>query len=257
MKSNKLGIALSGGGARGIVHIGVLQALEELAIAPNCISGASAGAIAGFLYAAGLSPMEMLSFVEEVSLLKTFRFGLPTKGLADLGYLRGELERLVPHRTFEELEKKLFISIANLNTGLAEIVHSGKVIDYVIASSSIPLIFKPSLINGVTYVDGGLLNNLPVAPLQRECDHIIGVNVLPITEVPNNHVDGLLSIGIRCFEVSIRANIRENLQKCDVVIEPQEVTNYNIFNIRKAKELFEIGYRETMKNKAALLSLVK
>lgn len=240
-----------------MVHVGVLQALEEMGKAPDCLSGASAGSIAGFLYAAGLNPMEILEFVEEVSLLKTLRFGLPNKGLADLSYLRDELKKRVPHRTFEELPKELFISIANLNEGKAEIVHSGKVIDYVIASSSIPLIFKPVVINGVTYVDGGLLNNLPVAPLRKQCHKVIGVNVLPIVDVPNDQVDSILSIGIRCFEVSIRANIRENLQHCDLVIEPSQVSKYNLFNTRKARELFDLGYQETMLKKNEIETLLE
>lgn len=257
MADFRLGIALSGGGARGAAHIGVLQALEELEISPECISGTSAGSIVGLLYSAGLKPLEILSFVEEVSLLKTLRLGLPTKGLADLTYLKDQLTGMIPQRNFSELQKSFFVAVANLNTGKSEIISSGPVIDYVIASSSIPLIFKPSVINGNTYVDGGLLNNLPTAPLVERCERILGVNVLPISEVENKHVDSLIGIGIRCFEVSIRSNILDNKEDCDLVIEPPRIAKYNIFNTRKARELFELGYQATMDKKDEIGKLLE
>jgi NTE family protein len=257
MANFKLGIALSGGGARGVAHIGVLQALEEMGVFPDCVAGTSAGSIVGLLYAAGMKPLEILRFVEEISLLKTLRLGLPTRGLADLSYLKDRLGKLIAQRHFSELEKKFFVSVANLNRGKAEIIEEGEVIDYVVASSSIPLIFKPSVINGNTYVDGGLLNNLPAGPLRERCECVIGVNVLPIGEVENKKVDGILGIGVRCFEVSIRSNILNNMEYCDLVIEPPKITQFNIFNIRKAKQLFEVGYQETMSQKEALFELLK
>ncbi len=247
MKKHKLGIALSGGGARGIAHLGVLQALEDHGYEIDCLSGTSAGAIVSLLYSAGKSPGEILSFVEEMSLLKTLRLGFPNKGLADLAYLKTKLEELIPQRTFEELNKKMFVAVANLNAGKGEIIHSGPVIDYVIASASIPMIFKPVILNDVTYVDGGLFNNLPVEPLIKHCEYIIGVNVLPVKEMTKKQITGMISIGARCFELVIRSNIISNQRHCDLIIEPQNITKFNLFNLGKAKDLFDEGYQEAVK----------
>lgn len=105
----KIGISLSGGGARGIAHIGVLEALLENGIQPEVIAGTSAGSIVGALYAAGKTPEEMLDFVKDSSILRIFRVGLPNKGLASLSYLRERLEEAIPEDNFESLQKHLFI----------------------------------------------------------------------------------------------------------------------------------------------------
>ncbi|MEL6805111.1 MAG: patatin-like phospholipase family protein, partial [Bacteroidota bacterium] len=87
----KIGLSLSGGGARCAAHIGVLQALEEADLKPIQLVGVSSGAIVGALYAAGKKPAEILDFVKQASLFKLFGFGLPTKGLATLNYLNKKL----------------------------------------------------------------------------------------------------------------------------------------------------------------------
>ncbi|MCO6491230.1 MAG: patatin-like phospholipase family protein, partial [Phaeodactylibacter sp.] len=84
----RIGIALSGGGARGIAHIGVLQALEDQGIFPEVLSGASAGAIVGALYASGKRPAEIMEFVRKASFFKMFKVSLPYAGLTKLTYLR-------------------------------------------------------------------------------------------------------------------------------------------------------------------------
>ena len=111
----RIGLALSGGGARGIAHIGVLQALEEQGIFPEVISGASAGAIVGALYAAGKTPEEIMEFVRKASFFKMFKVAIPFSGLTKLTYLRDKLAESIPEDRFEALEKKLFVAIANLN----------------------------------------------------------------------------------------------------------------------------------------------
>lgn len=243
----KIGISLSGGGARGIAHIGVLKALEENGIYPDVIAGASAGAIIGALYAAGKTPDEMLDFVGQSSILKIFRIALPNKGLASLDYLRERLVEVIPEDDFASLKKDLYIAVTNLMTGKIEIINKGLLHETVMASSAIPLVFKPIEMNGNLYVDGGLLNNLPTKPLQRHVDAIIGVNVMPIVAVDDKAVNGMLGVAARAFEMSIWANMRSNLRRCHVVIETTEVHKYNIFHFNRHQEIYDIGYQAAMK----------
>jgi NTE family protein len=246
MDKPRIGIALSGGGARGIAHIGVLQALIENGIYPESVSGASAGAIVGALYAAGKSPQEMLQFVKDSSLLKLFKVGLPLNGLAKLTYVRDQLKTYIPGDDFAQLQRRLFVAIANLNTGECEMRHEGVLSEVVMASCSIPLVFKPVEINGNWYVDGGLLNNMPVAPLLPHSDILIGVNVIPHVKTASKNVQNIIGIATRCFELSILSNTNASIQMCQVVIEPRRVQAYNIFQFNQYKKLFDIGYQAAL-----------
>ena len=242
----KIGITLSGGGARGIAHIGVLDALLENGIEPGIISGTSAGSIVGALYAAGKTPSEMLDFVKDSSMLKIFRVALPSKGLASLKYLHERLHEAIPEDSFESLEKPLFIAITNLLSGKLEVRSSGELYKVVMASSAIPLVFQPIEIGKGLYVDGGTLANLPVSPIKRLCDAVIGVNVMPHEPVGEKEVNSMVGIATRCFEMAIWANSRLDQRRCDVIIEPSKVRDYNMFHFNKEKELYEIGYVATM-----------
>ena len=253
----RIGLALSGGGARGIAHIGVLQALEDQGIFPEVISGASAGAIVGALYAAGKRPGEIMEFVRKASFFKMFKVAIPFSGLTKLTYLRDKLAEIIPEDRFESLEKQLFVAIANLNTGECEMRSSGPLFDVVTASSSIPLLFQPVEIDGQLYVDGGLLDNMPVGPLKEICDITIAVNVMPHVEVSGKAVQNVLGIAQRCFDLSVLANSRPSMELCDLLIEPKEVHRFNIFQLNRYEPLFDIGYKAAMERMGALRELVE
>ena len=154
--------------------------------------------------------------------------------------------KYIEEDSFEALPKKLFVAVSNLNSGKLEIRESGILWDVVVASSSIPLVFQPVEIDGKMYVDGGLLNNMPVEPLVESADFIIGVNVMPHMIVTKKAVQSMIGVATRCFELSILANTKPNVPLCDVFIEPLNVRAFNIFQINKYKELFEIGYEAAM-----------
>lgn len=253
----RIGIALSGGGARGIAHVGVLQALHEHNIYPEVVAGASAGAIVGGLYAAGHSPETIMEFVKDSSLLRLFKVGLPIGGVAKLTYLKERLAAYIPEDSFESLKHRLFVAITNLNTGECEIRSSGVLYDVIMASCSIPLVFKPVEIEGQIYVDGGVLNNLPVAPLAPYSDLRIGVNVIPHVKTSNKNIQSLMGIANRCFELSILANTRPNLNLCDMLIEPRRVHGFNIFQFNQSERLFEIGYRAAQDRIPELQALIQ
>ncbi len=253
----RIGLVLSGGGARGIAHLGVLRALHEAGIYPEEVAGTSAGAIAGALYCSGLSPDRMLDFVRDATVLKFLKVTVPYAGLTKLTYLQSRLAAFIDEDSFEGLQRKLHVVVTNLNKGRWEVFDSGPLFRAVLASSAIPLIFKPIEIEGELFVDGGLLNNLPVHPLvKRELDLIIGVNVMPLVEAPPRSVQSALGIATRCFDLSIQANARHSRELCDLLIEPRRLNAYHIFHLNKYEDLEEIGYRaaqESMDQLEALL----
>ncbi len=243
----KVGIALSGGGARGIVHIGALQALKENEIIPDLLAGTSAGSLAGAFYASGASTEKMMDFVKDNSLLKLFSFSWAKGGITDLSNLRKKLTQYLDVSTFEELAIPLTVAISNLNTGKVEYVSEGPLLDVITASCSIPVIFKPLKINGSQYVDGGLLANAPVKPLIRKSDFIIGINLVPRVDVPDEELSSILQVAQRCFDLAALNNIKPQLELCDMVIEPKNLKHYDRFNVNQMDELYLMGYDETMK----------
>lgn len=244
MNSLKIGISLSGGGARGAAHIGVLQALNENSIYPSMVSGSSAGALIGALYCSGLQPLEILELCKNHSFFKIFKIGFINKGLTELKYLEEFLENHLKAKTFEDLKVPLSIGVTNINTGTFEVRSSGNLIKTILASCSIPLIFKPVKLDQDIYIDGGVLNNLPIEPLQEKCDKIIGVSVCP--HKYSQRVDGMKDIAERVFNLGVWNTMEHRLKQCDVAIEVEAALSYGIFDLKQSPALFAIGYDATV-----------
>ncbi len=245
--SISIGLALSGGGARGIAHIGVLQALMEHDIEIGVISGVSAGSIIGALHASGCSIEEMLNFANSNTFLNLVRPEINGPGLAHIDRLGKKLNRSIKVDRLEQLEKEMVIVATNLNEGKSEVFRKGPMIEIILASCSIPLIFRPIQIDHHLYVDGGLLMNMPVNPLVDQCDLIIGSSVVPSGYRSNEQLKSLSQIGYRCFELSIRKNSKDQYKRCDFVIECIGTRQFNIFQFGKTEELFELGYNAAIK----------
>lgn len=244
-KQYKFGIALSGGGARGILHIGVLEALHKYGIRPEIISGTSAGALVGAFYAAGMEPLQILELVKSSKITQVIKWRVPSGGLIDLKKALFILEKNIGEDNFSALKKPFYCSVVNLNSGQSEIKSEGKLFQWVLASASIPVIFEPQIIDGVTYIDGGLLNNLPVDCIRDQCRILIGVHVNH--NGPEKNITGMKAIAERTFRLAIGQNVSESLAKCDFVIDPPETRLYNTFDFKKADEIFKIGFDETEK----------
>lgn len=246
----KIGLSLSGGGARGFAHIGALQALLEAGIEPDLVSGASAGSVVGTLYAAGYSPEEIQVFIKKSNFLKLVKIGLPNGGLTKLTYLQERLADIIEIDDFSALKRKLWVAVTNLNTGELELRKEGPLFDVVMASCSIPLVFQPVEMDNQLYVDGGLLCNLPVSPLKEEADFIIGINLVPSVVADKKSLNGVVGIAYRCFDLSVLTNTQPQIALCDYLLEPTEITKYSIFQFNKYEAIYRLGY-ETTKAKVA------
>ncbi|MEM6342751.1 MAG: patatin-like phospholipase family protein [Bacteroidota bacterium] len=249
---HKLGICLAGGGARGIAHIGALQALLEADIRPECVSGSSMGALVGTLYAAGYEPQSMLSIVKESSLTKLFKFSF-VGGLTDNSYLIELLSEYVSKDDFSSLLRPLYVCVTNMSLGRYEIVDAGPLFEMVAASASIPILFKPRTINGFEYADGGLMNNLPVEPLRERCEKVIGVNVTPIAPFPTD--EGLSEIAYRTLDLVLWTNVEPRRGLCDVIVEP-DTAKYRFFDIGEADAIYQHGYEAMQAKIPDLLKLL-
>ena len=239
----KTGLVLSGGGTRGFAHLGLIQALNDAGIYPDVISGTSAGALAGVLYADGHAPREILKIMNSGSRLDFMRPTLPREGLLQIGGIIKILKTNLHAKTFEELKIPLYVSATDLNNGKAEYFSEGDLLDPVIASASIPVLFQPVIINGINYVDGGVLDNLPLKPIENKCRFLIGSFVNPVGYMEK--CNGLINIAERTFMLSMSKEINEKAKRFDLFVAPQELRNYKILDPEKAEELFDIGYKAT------------
>ncbi|TAI49493.1 patatin-like phospholipase family protein [Flagellimonas allohymeniacidonis] len=242
----KTGIILGGGGTRGFAHLGVLQALHEKEISVDAISGVSAGAIIGGLVAAGKSPIEVMTVMSSQKLMDFTSLSFPKTGLLKLDKLGQFLkEQLGETSSFEKLQTPFWVALSNLNKGKVEYHNSGDLITKILASAAIPILFSPVIIGQTTYVDGGLFDNLPVAPLQDKCKKLIGVNISPVQEVDD--FSNIIDIAARTFQLNDKSNTRKNSRLCSVLIQPPELGKYDLLDTSNAQKLFDIGYEHTMK----------
>jgi NTE family protein len=239
----KIGFVLSGGGARGFAHLGLIQALNDVGIYPDVISGTSAGALIGALYADGFTPNEILNFLNTGSRLDFMRPVMPREGLLQINGIIKILKSNLRAKTFEELKIPLFVAATDLNNGKAVYFSKGDLMDPIIASASIPVLFQPVKINGISYVDGGVLDNLPVSPIEEKCKVLIGSFVNPVGYAEK--ISGLISIAERTFMLSMSKEIIEKSKKFDLFVAPLELKNYKILDPEKAGELFMVGYKAT------------
>jgi NTE family protein len=237
----KVGLVLSGGGARGISHIGVIKALVESGVTFSHISATSAGAIIGALYSKGYTPNEILEIIMATKLYKSMRPAWSWTGLLSLEGLRTVLIEFLPENTFEALKVPLTVAATDIIKGRAEYFTEGELIPRMLASCCVPFVFNPMNLDGGLYVDGGLTDNLPVKPIRNVCDVVIASH----SNYINSSFDlkNFRSVIERSLLIAINGNTTISKGMCDVLIEPPDVGRYSGFDLGKAKELFESGYQ--------------
>lgn len=237
------GMVLSGGGARGFAHVGVLKALNEAGIFPDVIAGTSAGAIVGALYADGYTPDEIMVLMNSRHWITFMRPSVSKTGLLQISGVQKILKENLRAKTFEDLKIKLFVTATDYNNGKAVYFSQGDLVKKVIASASIPVLFKPVIIDGITYFDGGVLDNLPIQPIEKKCRVIIGSYVNPTG--PEKKFSSLVHIAERTFLLNLSKEVLNKVEKFDLLIAPTELKNYPVLDPEKAKEVFKIGYETT------------
>jgi NTE family protein len=240
--SSTLGLVLSGGGVRGVAHIGVLKALQERGIQPTHIAGASSGALVGALYAAGHGWEEILAFFKHVSLFSWSKYARHKPGMFDADKYRQDLEPFFALDSFETLEKKLYVVASDLIKGRSRVFHEGPLIRTLLASSAVPGVFSPVQIGDILYADGGITNNFPTEPLLAHCAHIIGVFVNPLKQITAAELTSSFAVMERAFSMDRASASIRKFDDCDVVIHPEALAAFGTFSTSHVDEIFRIGY---------------
>lgn len=240
----KNGLVLSGGGTRGFAHLGVISALQELGIRPDVISGVSAGAIVGAFIAAGISPHDVLQTFKKGWFFQYTKIHLPVDGLLKLDGVKEIIEKEIGVTKIEDLDIPFHICVSNLNKGTVEYKDKGPLGKTVLASSSIPILFAPVSMDGYLYVDGGLMDNIPVEPIADDCENVIVSNISPIN--PRANLKNLVQIAARTLYMSVNVKSKQVEEQATFYIEPKGIDKYDILMRKHADELYELGYKTTM-----------
>ena len=236
------GIVLSGGGVRGIAHIGVLRALLEAGLEPRVVAGASCGALVGALYAAGYSPREMLDIFLETDPLRVTKVAFGKPGLIDSAKYVETFARFFPRDSFAALKRPLVVVATDLESGEGRVFESGSVVRAIVASSSVPMVYAPLEIDGRWFGDGGIVDNFPVRLIRDRCHCVVGSHVSPLRTVARKDLGNSLAVLERALEIGMFQKSRADFSLCDVLIQPAELTGFSMFDTKRMAEIEAIGY---------------
>ncbi len=239
----KVNLALSGGASRGIAHIGVIKALEELGFEISAVSGVSAGALVGAFYCDGYTPEEMLRVVKSREWMRHLRPTVPRLGLVSLKSAEKYLKGMLSTESIEGLKKKLFIGAVDLKSGKTLYFGSGSLFPALLGSCALPGIFEPVKYRSYLLIDGGITNNLPVEPILGMEGILVGVDVNP--NAPLEKVGNIFQVLVRSFLLAVRSNTEKRKELCSVLIEP-ELYSYSPLSLLKADDIYRLGYEKTM-----------
>lgn len=238
----RIGLALGGGGARGIAHIVYLKAMDEMGVKPSVISGTSSGAIAGALYAGGMSAELMLTKVQQALSVKRNASGYLRQGLSRVGSAVSSLARktllgMLPVKTFEELAVPLRIVATNFNTLKERVFFEGEIIDSLMASIAYPGVFFPQPVDGSFYMDGGATNIVPFDVIRGECDVLIAIDVSAVR--PNEYKPSIKNAVSATWAATQEALISLKLQQCPVeLFERPTFDDVATFEFYKYKSIY-------------------
>ena len=253
----RIGLALSGGAARGIAHVGVLRALEEHNIAIDAIAGASAGALVGGAYAAGLSIGELEVLAREFRWRRMARFSFSRLGLQSNARMEAFLRARLPVTNFEDLKLPFIAMATDLRSGTAVAIRDGDIAFAIRASTCLPALYVPVRDpRGRLLVDGGLVANLPISYVRElGADIVIAVDVgadgARFMESPRT----ALGVLTQTFVAVERIVSRQEVDNADLIIAPK-VGHIRWDETRRADEFLKIGYEAGVASIAAIKELI-
>ena len=276
----KIGLALSGGGVRGAVHIGVLKALNENRIYPDLISGTSAGSMVASLYSVGYTldeikditvknakgfaidfnmgdifsyvkslvsrnPKKIDGFIKGDKIKKVFDFYCSQKGCVSIKDVK--IPIAIPAVDINSGKMCMFVSSKTNLIDNNDIYYEDDIdiATAVRASSSYPIVFKPCVFKNKKFVDGGVRDNVPVKILKdMGADRILAVN-LGYAGQADSSIDDILEIAVQCIDI-MAYQLSENMsQSANIILKPK-IYDVNLFDIKRIPECIERGYRATI-----------
>ena len=287
-KDLKVGVVLSGGGAKGLAHIGALKVIEESGVQIDYIAGTSMGAIVGGLYAAGYTADELTALFKEVDFetligdefkrkdksfferdnsdkhaitlpFNNFKLTLPSsisRGQNTYNFYVKLLAHIKEVSDFSKLSIPFFCVATDIETGKQVVLDEGYLPDAMLASGAIPTLFEPVRYKGKLLVDGGVSNNYPIDELlEKNIDVVIGVDVQD-SLMQRKQLVSVSDIMKQVSNFSTNQQMEEKVQKTSIYIKPN-ITNYSIISFDQGDEIYTTGYEAASEFREELKQLSK
>jgi len=241
-QSIRLGLALGGGAIRGAAHLGVLDALEDQGIKPACISGTSIGAFVAALYAFGQTPQEILKLIRDLQLFDVAKLKFSKMGLLSHKQIGKLVVETIGDVNIEDAPIPLAIIATNVVSGQRHVFRKGSLAEAVLASTSVPGVFHPVILeDGQVLVDGGLVENVPVSPLRElGADCVIGVDLNGSPEY--GAVEDAFDILLNAMDIALDNTTRLQLKQADAIIE-LTLSQFSRDDPKHIPDLYTAGYR--------------
>ncbi len=246
LQSRSIGLVLSGGGVRGMAHIGLIQALNEHEISADVVSGSSVGALVGALYANGNTVEDMLAFFKETPLFKYNFLTLAKSGFIDTDRYVAIFKGYFPEDSFDALERELHVVATNLQKAEQRFFSKGELIRPLLASAALPPLFSPLELDGELYADGGIMNNFPLEPVKKKCDFIIGSNVSIVGDLQKTDLKNSIQLASRVTGLMIYAINQRKLEACDLMSAPEALENIGVIDRKGMEKAYKIGYENSI-----------
>jgi len=237
----RVGLALGGGGARGIAHIGVLAELEAENIPVHLIAGTSAGSLVGALYAAGLSPDQLLALAQRTTWRDLVHLTLPRVGLVNAEPMQTLLNDIFGNGNIEDLPIPFAAVTCDLVTGQEVVITKGNIAVAVRASCSIPGIFVPVPHGNYLLVDGGLVNGVPVSVAKSMGSNMTIAVRLNQGVTPSQHLHNIFGILAQAAEIMQRS---QHMAEPDILISP-DITNHSMADLNRVLPAYFAGRTAT------------
>ena len=238
----KIGLALGGGVGYGFAHIGVLKALEKHGIKPDFIAGTSVGSLVGGLYASGLSIEEIEKIAMEFKWTEVLQFTIPKDGLISLDKVEKFVSNYCGVENIEDTKIKFAAVATNLLRGTEDVFTEGPIAGAIRASCSLPGIFTPAHYNNAIYVDGGIVDNLPVDVVKSMgADFIIGVDITAKARLDVLKGRDIFSVVWKSLQIMIQENTSYKAYgNADIIIMPA-IGDVNPFDLGHRDKIIKKG----------------
>jgi NTE family protein len=251
-----IGLALSGGAARGIAHIAVLDLLEQVGVPIHAIAGTSSGSIIGALYCAGMPVSEIQRLLLRANWKDILKFTVPRTGIISSEGIYEFMEEILPLKKFSALPLPFAAVATDLRTGNKIAITSGSIAKAVQASCSLPIIFTPTEINRKVLVDGGVSSQVPVKTVREEMGirKVIAVNV-NYKALELEQFDNIVKIAAHLSSLWASRNAREEEKLADVVIQVN-ARGIPLYDLSKSRELLKRGRKAAEEKVAEIRALM-
>jgi NTE family protein len=242
--TNNLALALGGGAARGAFHLGVLDFCEEHNIQIKAYSGSSIGAIISASHASGISAKEQLKIFSSKDIRQSLKFNYFRNGLLKIDSSNNIIKELLPIEKLEDIPKPIWVNAYDLKKKELHYFNSGDTITLCMASSALVPLFKPVSYEGMSLIDGGLFDNIPIRPLLNKNYDIYSIDLFAKdNQIKKRNLNPLKNFKKSLFK-QLHENHKHSVENTSYYLGSKHIRSFSLFSFKELEECFNLGFKE-------------